>query len=312
MDLSIIIVNWNTRDLVRECLRSLPAATAGLSTEVMVVDNASADDSVAVITQEFPHVRVLATGANLGFAGGNNRALPLTSGNTILLLNPDTICPPGSLARLFAFARRHENLAAAGPRLVTAEYRPTLSAGFFPRLRDHWFGFLDPRRIWLRGPWSQRITITPRREHPSHTVDYVVGACMLIPRQALEKVGNLDERFFLYFEETDWCYRAHKLGLEVWYCAECEVVHLEGEAAARVSEFSSRQFQISYRAFVAKHYGPWRVGLYRLAQFAEFGAKALLRCLIPTQRQTNRNLARHLWLKARLQLVNKLEAEIPT
>ncbi len=311
MDLSIVIVNWNTRDLVRDCLRSLPAATAGLSTEVLIVDNGSTDDSVAAISREFPHVRLLETGINLGFAAGNNRALPLTTGNAILLLNPDTVCPPGSLTRLFSFARRHENLAATGPRLVDADGRPTISAGFFPRLRDHWLGFLDPRRVWLRGPLTQRITIIPTRNQTSHTVDYVVGACMLIPRSALDSVGLLDESFFLYFEETDWCYRAKKLGLDVWYCAECEIVHLEGKSAAQVSEFSIRQFQISYRTFIAKNYGRTRVGMYRLAQFAEFGMKALLRSVLPVHRAHNRALAALLWQKARLQLINNIRTTVP-
>ncbi len=311
MDLSIIIVNWNTGDLVRECLRSLPAATAGLGTEVLVVDNGSTDDSVPAITREFPHVRMMATGKNLGFAAGNNQALPLTSGRMILLLNPDTVCPPGSLTRLVSFALRHDNLAATGPRLVAADLQPTLSWGFFPRLRDHWLGFLDPRKLWLRGPLAQRIVVTPNRNQPSCTVDYVVGACLLMTRSALEKVGLLDERYFLYFEETDWCYRARQMGLEIWYCAECEVVHLEGKAAARTSAFSVRQFQVSYRAFVAKHYGKFRVPMYRMAQFAEFGMKALLRSLLPWERRQNRTLARLLWSKARLQLVNHLAAQPP-
>ncbi len=312
MDLSIIIVNWNTRELVCDCLRSLPAATAGLACEVLVVDNASGDDSVPVIQRKFPHVRVIETGENLGFAGGNNRALAQAGGDMILLLNPDTVCPPGSLVRLVSFARRHENLAAAGPRLVDRELRPTLSWGFFPRLRDHWLGFLDPRRIFLRGPLAKRIVVAPPRSMPSCPVDYVVGACLLMPREALTRIGLLDERFFLYFEETDWCYRARQAGMEVWYCSECEVVHLEGQAAAKASTFSTRQFQVSYRAFVAKHYGKSRVWLYRLAQFAEFGLKALLHALAPRNRSHHAALTRHLWLKARLQLINNLEVEVPT
>ncbi len=311
MDLSIIIVNWNTRELVCDCLRSLPAATAGLGTEVLVVDNDSSDDSVAAITAEFPHVRLIQTGANLGFAGANNRALAQATGKTILLLNPDTVCPPGSLVRLVKFVGRHEDLAAAGPRLIDRNLRPTLSWGFFPRLRDHWLGFLDPRRLYLRGPLARRIVVAPPRAMPSRPVDYVVGACLMMPREALDRIGLLDERFFLYFEETDWCYRARQMGLDVWYCAECEVVHLEGGAAAKASDFSVRQFQVSYRAFVAKHYGKSRVWLYRLAQFAEFGLKALLHAVAPRGRDHHRAMARHLWAKARLQLVNKLRVEVP-
>ena len=311
MDLSIIIVNWNTRDEVCACLRSLPAATAGLACEGLVVDNASGDDSVAVIAREFPHVRVIQAGANLGFAGGNNLALQEASGRLILLLNPDTVCPPGSVVQLTDFARRHPGMAACGPRLVDGDLNPTMSWGFFPRLRDHWLGCLDPRRLWLRGPLAQRIIMIPPRSMSSRQVDYVVGACLLMTREALEKVGPLDERYFLYFEETDWCYRARRAGLEIWYCAECEVIHLEGQAAEKTGDFSLRQFQVSYRAFVAKHYGKWKVGFYRLAQFCEFGVKALLNLLSPGRRERRRAMARHLWAKARLQLVNDLRVEIP-
>ncbi|MGD9548969.1 MAG: glycosyltransferase family 2 protein [Candidatus Krumholzibacteriia bacterium] len=309
MDLSVVIVNWNTCGLLRDCLASLPAATAGLAVEILVVDNASQDGTAAMIGREFPHVRLLEAGGNLGFARANNLALPRTAGDMVLLLNPDTVCPPGSVTRLFAFMHRHPGAGAAGPRLVDAEDRPTLSFGFFPRLRDHWLGFLDPRRLWLRGPLARRIVVAPSRSEPSHPVDYVVGACLLMRRHALDRVGPLDERFFLYFEETDWCYRARAAGLEIWFCGEAEVRHLEGAAAGSVSGFSARQFQLSYRLFVAKHYGKWRVVWYRLAQFLEFGGKALLRGLTPGKH--NRERARGLWLKARLQLVNHLQPEPP-
>jgi GT2 family glycosyltransferase len=310
MDLSIIIVNWNTRELLADCLASLPAATAGLSTEILVADNASNDGSAAMVAAAFPQVKLVETGGNLGFSRANNLALAQATGDRLLLLNPDTICPPASLVRLFRFMNGREKVGAVGPRLVDRDGHPTISGGFFPRTRYHWFGFLDPRRLWLRGPLAQRIVFTPGRSESSRKVEYVMGACFLMPRTAFEQVGPLDERFFLYFEETDWCWRARQAGLDVWYCAETEITHLEGEAAARASDFSLVQFQKSYREFVAKNYGRRAVWGFRLAQLAEYGMKSLLRRLVPGDK--NRALAAEFATRAKLQLRNVLDPVPPS
>lgn len=312
MDLSIIIVSWNTRQLLGNCLASLPAACGNLTHEILVVDNASADGSADMVRREFPRCQLVASGGNLGFSRGNNLALPMTSGKAVLLLNPDTVCPPESLVKLHGFLRDKPQAAVVGPRLVDEQGQPTLTWGFFPRARDHWLGFLDPRRIWLKGPFSRRIVHVPDRDDPSAPVDYVTGACFLMRREALDEIGLLDERFFMYFEETDWCWRARAAGFEVWYCAETEVAHLEGRAAASVSLFSLRQFQKSYRLFVAKHYGPEQVGKFRFAQWAEYSQKALLRSLALGNREENQAIAAYFREKARLQLMGEIKVEPPS
>lgn len=309
MNLSIVIVNWNTRDLLRACLASLPAATEGLTTEILVVDNASGDGSAEMVAGDFPTVRLLESGGNLGFSRGNNLALPHATGDAILLLNPDTVCPPQSLTRLYRFLHSRENVGAVGPRLVAGDGRPTISGGYFPRARFHWLGFVDPRRLLFRGPWAERIVFVPQRSETSRRVEYIMGACFMMPREALATVGPLDDGYFMYFEETDWCWRAHQLGLDIWYCAETEITHLEGQSAEQASLFSLRQFQQSYRRFVAKNYGRHHVPAFRLAQFAEYGAKCLWRRLLPGPK--NKALAAHFATKARLQLVNRLVVEPP-
>ena len=309
MDLSIIIVNWNTRELLRDCLASLPAATAGLAVETLVVDNASADDSAAMVATDFPAVRLLESGGNLGFSRGNNLALPHATGHAVLLLNPDTVCPPASLTRLYRFLNGKENVGAVGPRLVDGNARPTISGGYFPRARFHWLGLLDPKRLFFQGSLAERIVFVPQRSETSHTVEYIMGACFMMPRAALESIGPLDEQFFMYFEETDWCWRARQQGLDVWYCAETEITHLEGQAAEQASLFSLKQFQKSYRLFIRKNYGPRQVAAFRLAQFAEYGGKSLLRRLIPGAR--NKALAKHFATKAQLQFSNNLSVEPP-
>ncbi|MFT5232585.1 MAG: N-acetylglucosaminyl-diphospho-decaprenol L-rhamnosyltransferase [Candidatus Krumholzibacteriia bacterium] len=311
MDLSIVIVNWNTCDLVRDCLASLPLACESLTWEVFVVDNDSQDDSLAMITKEFPAVNLISAGSNCGFSRGNNLALPATKGDYVLLLNPDTVCPHLSLARLVAFAATKQALGAVGPLLTTAEGTPTITYGYFPRPSFHWLGFIDPARKAPFASWQKRVIEIPKREDTSHQVEYVMGACFLMPRAALENVGNLDETFFMYFEETDWCRRAHDLGLENWYYADSEVVHLEGQASGTVSQFSLLQFQKSYRIYVAKHGSNAQMHAFRWAQFAEYGLKAFLRRLAPGDRQKNKALAQTYWTRAKLQCRSQIDVTPP-
>ncbi|MFO7608172.1 MAG: glycosyltransferase family 2 protein [Candidatus Krumholzibacteriia bacterium] len=309
MDLSIVIVNWNASGLLRECLTSLAAASGPLAYEIIVADNNSSDDSVAMVESEFPCVRLLRLQSNVGFAAANNEAFRQARGRFVVLLNPDTVCPPGSLLRLMGFCAMRSDVGAVGPRLVSANGSPTITWGRFPKPRYHWHEALDPLRIlpWMRA----RLVHVPTRQEPSRTVDYVAGACFLMPRQALDTVGPLDEDFFLYFEETDWCWRARQKGLAVWYCAETEVVHLEGQSAELVSTFSRMQLQQSYRQFISKHYGPGRVWQYRLAQFCEYSIKGLRRYFAPGDRERNRKLAAVNWERAKLQLRNSLKPTPP-
>jgi len=309
-DLSIVIVNWNTCELLRACLASLPAATGELDDEVFVVDNGSRDGSVAMVRERFPQVRLIAAGANLGFARANNLALERTTGRAVLLLNPDTVCPPGSLAQLLAAADAHPDHGGCGPLLVGADGEPTTSYGNFPALRFPWLrpiAGLPLGRRWRQ--WSC-FTHVPRRGEPDRTVAYVVGACLLITRAALERVGSLDERFFLYFEETDWCLRARRAGLPVRLVTGVEVVHLEGRAAELASRFSLIQFHASHRQFMAKHRGLHAVLHLRLALLWAKGLQAVwhaLHCWSPRRRR----LARRYAFEAGLQLRADLQPEPP-
>jgi len=312
VDLSIVIVSWNTRDLLRDCLASLPGATAGLAAETFVVDNASGDGSAAMVGAEFPACRLLEGGGNLGFARGNNLALPLCAGRAVLLLNPDTVCPPGSLAALFACLMATPDAAAAGPTLVDAAGRPVVSWGDFPAARLHLLSLLDPQRRWLPGRLRRAgLGVVPAPDSRGGPVDYVTGACLMLRREALAAVGPLDERYFMYFEETDWCRRARSAGWRVYHCPTVRVTHLEGRAAERTGRFRLEQFQHSYRLFMARHGGPGAVARIRAAQFVEYAAKALWRGVAPGDRARNRALARLWWATARLQWRARLDPRPP-
>jgi len=288
--LSIGIVSWNTRDLLAGCLASLPAAVGDLTAEVIVADNASRDGTADLVRERFEAVTLLETGANLGFARATNLALARARGRKLLLLNPDTVCPPGSLRDLCDALDRLPDAVAIGPNLTDHDHADAASWGDFPRCRHHWQAVIDPRSAWLPRRWRgaglgrtrAQALATPRRRDP-HTgavaVDYVKGACLLTTREAWERVGPLDEQFFLYFEETDWCRRARAVGGRVYLCPDVSVQHLEGQATGLVSEFSERQFQHSYRLYLRKHHGEGAVRCVRRALAVEYGLKGRLRWL---------------------------------
>ncbi len=315
-DLSIVIVNWNTRDLLRDCLASLPAACSGLTTETVVVDNRSADGSAAMVREQFPGVNLIDGGGNIGFSRGNNLAFASCGGRFVLLLNPDTVAPPGSLTTLLRFLESEPGAGAAGPILTDAEGRPTLSYGCEPRLRHHLLSVIDPARRWLPRRWrEQTMARVGDPAAGSRDVEYIVGACLMIRRETLARIGPLDERFFMYFEENDWCLRARRAGWRVLLCADARVAHLEGRAAEKAGDFTRAQFQKSYRLFVAKHGGPAKVLLHRAAQFLEYGLKAVLRrcagVIDPRGRDRHRALARHFGAVAALQLRREISVLPP-
>ena len=315
LDLSIVVVSWNTSDLLDACLASLPASCSGLRHEVFVVDNASSDGSTAMIRERHPAVHLIESGGNLGFTRANNLALPRCRGEFVLLLNPDTVCPAGSLAALVDFARTHTDLGACGPTLVDAAGAPTITYGNEPSPFYHLLELLGPhdRRLprFLRHYSFVRI---PKADALPSRIDYVAGACLLAPRRVLEEIGLLDERFFMYFEETDWCRRARDAGYEVWHAAGIEIVHLEGRAAAKASRFSLDQFHTSFRLYVEKHNGPGRVLAFRAVLLLENLAKAFYRSLIALfgNRRDNVSLADNHWYVARLQLRSSIRAIPPT
>lgn len=317
LDLSIIIVSWNTRDTLAACLASLPAAVGDRRTEIIVADNASSDGTVAMLTTDFPHVRIIETGGNLGFARGNNLAVAASGGERVLLLNPDTVCPPGSLATLCARLDALPDAAAIGPDLVDDQHRPTACWGDFPRVWHHWRGLIDPAGTWLPQPWRDAglgRTATSARQTGrvreattgAFVVDYVKGACLLTRRAVWDEVGPLDERFFLYFEETDWCRRATVGGRHVYLCPDVVVQHLEGQATGQVSEFGLRQLQHSYRLYLAKHHGATAVARIRRAQFWQYRWKAFL------QRLSGGRRAAEYELVARLQREDEIAPTPPS
>lgn len=243
--LSIVIVNWNTRDLLRTCLASLePEAMS--SWDVWVVDNGSTDGSQQMLQTIFPGVHLIANVDNRGYAAANNQGIEASSGRYVLLLNSDTLVPTGAIARLLAFVDSRPGIGAASPRLLQVDGTPQPYAfGHDPTL-----GYLLRRgfsRAVLRRALHDWTTDVPQR------VDWVSGACMLVRREVIDQVGLLDERFFMYFEDNDWCLRMRQHGWTVWYVPEVEITHLGGQSLGQNSA-AQRIYHRSLERFYSKHY----------------------------------------------------------
>lgn len=225
-ELSVIIVNWNTEKLTRACLRSLERHLARIDHEVIVVDNASADGSVDMITNEFPSVRLIANEDNRGFGVANNQAMRVARGRWFLLLNSDTELIDDSVADLFERVRRTRDVGVAHCQLVLPDGRLQHSAYRFPSIRLALFEDLGVYKLapriaptaLLGGYWDYA---------EERDVDWVAGAFMLLPRRVFEQTGGFDERLFMYGEDLEWCHRIHDRGWRVRYYPDASIVHVD-------------------------------------------------------------------------------------
>jgi GT2 family glycosyltransferase len=232
--LSIIIVNWNTSGITRNCLASIRRYAAALDCETIVVDNASADDSVARIRAEFPEVRLIENTANLGFGRANNQAMRTARGRFFLLLNSDTLLIDGSLDRWLSLLDREPAIGISGCKLLFEDLRLLSSCSRFPSLR---FAALEelmlykllPRRVrgelLLGGYWDHD------RERD---VDCVWGAAMMVRREVFAETGGFDERYFMYGEDLEWCMRVRDRGWRVTFTPETRIVHLDHRSSEKL------------------------------------------------------------------------------
>jgi hypothetical protein len=253
-DLSIIIVSYNTRADLHACLESLDRATPAVSHDIVVVDNGSSDGSVEA-ARRWPGVRVIEVGRNAGFASANNIGIRATASNLVLLLNSDTVVPPGAIDGLVADLRSHPEAAVAGPRLVDAHGKPEISFG---RMIGPWQE-LRQKAIWCL--YDRDIPPVPAyvrwRLRRARTVDWVTGACLLVRRDDAYAAGLLDERFFMYTEDVDFCAAVRRMGRLVRYTPAATIVHRRGRSAAHAPAATSAAYRRSQVAFYEKHHPRW-------------------------------------------------------
>jgi GT2 family glycosyltransferase len=233
MDLSIIIVTYNSRAPVERCIASIETHEPRRAYEIVVVDNDSSDGTAEAVAKRFPRARVVANDENLGYSRGVNQGIRLSSGRAILILNPDIIVREGSIDRLMEFMDEHPDAGIVGSKLVYPDGRLQYSCRSFYTmsallLRRTFLGALFPRAKPLR----DHLLLDYDHETP-RTVDWIIGACMLVRRAALEKVGAMDERFFLYFEDIDWCNRMKRHGWSVYYAPSSVMTHTYERSSAK-------------------------------------------------------------------------------
>jgi N-acetylglucosaminyl-diphospho-decaprenol L-rhamnosyltransferase len=243
--LSIVIVSFNARADLERCLESLHAAPAAAASEIVVVDNGSTDGSPDA-ARGWPGVRVIDAGANLGFARANNIGIRAAGGTNLLLLNSDTIVPAGAIDRLLAELDREPEVAVVGPRLVDAAGRPELSFG-------RMIGPLNEFRQKRLARSAAVEHLTRQRQYP----DWVSGACLLVRRVDAEAVGWLDERYFMYAEDVDFCAAIRARGRKILFTPDVEVVHLRGRSAASAPAATQAHYRRSQLSFYEKHHPGW-------------------------------------------------------
>ncbi|MBN2020384.1 MAG: glycosyltransferase family 2 protein [Sedimentisphaerales bacterium] len=255
MDVSIIIVNWNTRPILRDCLRSVFEQTSGLEYEVIVVDNASTDGSVKMVKSEFPQAIVIANSDNRGFAAGNNQAIAIAKGRYVLLLNSDTIVLSNAVSKAVVFADAHPNAAAVGCRILNPDGSLQRSCFMFPTLLNMILSSTYLYKLFPRSRFFGRESMTWWDYDTVRAVDVIKGCFMLVRRQAIEQAGVMDQRFFMYCEETEWCFRLKKAGWQIFYTPDAEIIHIHGASTERADGVMYLQQRGSRLLFMRKHGG---------------------------------------------------------
>ena len=252
--LSIIIVTYNSTGHIDECLRSLVEHRPAVDHEIVVVDNASTDGTAAAIRARWNGVRVIDAGANLGFARANNLGIQQTFGELILLLNPDTSIPARAVDMLVGALETRPDVAIAGPRLVNADGHAELSFGRMMSPLAEVRQKALVRGSERGGPIAMYVESMTRRERD---VDWVSGACLLVRRTDAESVGLMDERYFMYAEDVDFCAAVRARGRRVLFYPAAEIVHIRGQSRATASAAAERAYRRSQVAFYEKHHPGW-------------------------------------------------------
>jgi len=255
--LSIVIVSYNTREILRQCLRSIFHQEQGVEFEVIVVDNGSRDQSPAMVRKEFRSARLIENPHNQGFSVANNQAFPLCRFDRILLLNSDTIVLPGTLSHMVEFLEEHHEAGIVGCKLVKPDGDMDLACRrSFPTPLVALYKFVGLQRMFPVSRRFARYNLTYLDPNRTYEVDSIVGAFMLIRRELLERVGGLDEGFFMYGEDLDWCRRARAAAFKVYYVGEHQIVHLKGASSKKESFRMNWHFHHAMYHFHRKHFTP--------------------------------------------------------
>ena len=250
VDLSIIIVNWNTKEYLLHCIDSILQKKGSIPMEIIVIDNGSRDRSGEEVKRQFPGLRLIENGRNLGFAKAVNQGLRVSSGRYLLLLNPDTQLREGAIENLVSFMESHAEAGVAGAQLLKGDGSKQNSIANFPSLTTELLNKNLLRRLFPKKfPGKEKDYPEPIE------VDSVIGACMMVRRDVLDQVGLLDEDYFLFLEETDWCYRIKRAGWRIYHVPQAEAYHFQGKSAETVKKRARVEFYRSRYQFFKKNRG---------------------------------------------------------
>jgi GT2 family glycosyltransferase len=253
LDVSTVIVNWNTCGILRDCLASLYANTANITFKVIVVDNASSDGSVDMIKSEFPQVELIVNAENRGFAAANNQAIAVGKGRYVLLLNSDTVVLDGALDKIVAFADSHPEAGIVTCRALNKDRTLQPTCFMFPSVLNMFLWAICLARLFPTSRFFGRERMTWWDRNDVREVDVATGCFMLVRREAMDQIGLLDERFFMYGEETDWCYRFRKAGWKILFTPDAEIIHLGGASTGQVRMEMALEYVASISLFFKKH-----------------------------------------------------------
>ncbi|RJP74068.1 MAG: glycosyltransferase [Candidatus Zixiibacteriota bacterium] len=254
VDITVVIVSYNVRSFLDHCLQSVRLASAGLAVQTIVVDNASADDSAAMVAQRYPDVTLIANRENVGFGRANNQAFELARGEAVLVLNPDAFVQEDTLRRLLERLQASPEAGAVGPKIIKPDgrFEPRSKRGF----PTPWvaFSYLSGlAALFPRNPRFSHYLLTHLDPDREHEVDALSGCCMMVRRDLLQRLGGFDPDFFMYGEDLDLCYRIHQQGYRIIYSPATRIVHFKGESTRRSSIDHDYHFRRAMRLFVAKN-----------------------------------------------------------
>ncbi len=263
MDLSIVIVSWNVRDLLQTCLESLRPAWERTWAEVIVVDNASTDGTPDLVRDHYPAVRLIANLANRGFGAANNQGMAAASGRYILLLNPDTVVLPGALETLVGFLEAHPRVGLAAPRLLNPDGSLQRNAFRFPGLVQVALDLFPIHPRLRDSALNGRYRREPQATGP-FAIDHPLGAALLVRCEIWQQTGGFDEDYFMYAEEVDWCWRIHKAGWMIWQVPEARIIHYGGQSTRQVPDWMFIELWRARFRFFRRYHGLFYQAMVRL------------------------------------------------
>jgi hypothetical protein len=239
MDLSIIILNYQQKGLVKYCLKGLLVLNLPLKHEIIVVDNASGDGLKEMLDNEIMGVKFVAADKNRGYGAGNNLGIAKAQGEFILILNPDVRLNAEAIMGMYEFFKKNPRAGLVGPKILNPDGSLQYTCSRFPDFRLPFYRRTFFGKTTAGQKWNERYLMMDWDHNEARPVDWLFGACLMVKRQAIDKVGLFDERYFLYMEDLDWCRRFWEQGLEVWYLPEAKAIHYHQRASAEVNVFWS-------------------------------------------------------------------------